>query len=691
MCDADWCRRQPLSAMTSTRRSNRSRYIAGVWSAPRANGRCVIHDTVRHTQSVGESTERGIPAADDELRCGTRYVCHVRIPCFFGQRNALGLIVVALISLGGCRAMAPLTPAIATAPNTPARAPRTPSTPVVVANRDSATRPPRDSATALPQQPQFVEPNSDEITRAVTGMFGDSLLMVRRPVSSPRRGLDSVVVDSTAPDSATDDGDSDAPTWDIDVRSYETHERVARYVKLFTQTGRAGFQTRLSRGTRYEPMIRSKLRDAGMPEDLYFLPLIESGYEVNAYSRAAAVGMWQFMTSTGKEVGLTIDWWVDERRDPVKSTDAAIRFLRDLQEQFGSLYLAAAAYNGGPGRVSRGLKRFADELEGTDGEDRFFALAEQSFLPSDTKNYVPQIIAAALAGKSPQRYGMAVDTLPPLRYDSLWVAAGVPLASVAKAADIAPKDIAELNPHILRGVTPPAYGWWVRVPEGVQRRTEVRLAQLPASDRVAFTATSTRSKETVTALASRMGVSSRAVTQFNPGLRTGRRGRLVAGQKVRIPTAATLATFRDVPDPSIERYGGVTRSASSSGPGSARAPAARIHIVKRGEVLGRIALRYGTTVARLKSLNGMRRDRLFAGQALLVSAGSRPASASAGKASVKSRATKSVVVAGKKRPAASPAKKGAGKAAAKSGGRKAPPKKAPPKKPAANKRPAPRR
>jgi membrane-bound lytic murein transglycosylase D len=412
-----------------------------------------------------------------------------------------------------------------------------------------------------------------------------------------------------------------------------------------------------------------------MPEDLYFLPLIESGYEVNAYSRAAAVGMWQFMTSTGKEVGLKIDWWVDERRDPVKSTDAAIRFLRDLQEQFGSLYLAAAAYNGGPGRVSRGLKRFADELEGSDGEDRFFALAEQSFLPSDTKNYVPQIIAAALAGKSPQRFGMTVDTLPPLSYDSLWVDAGVPLTTVAKAADVQPKEIAELNPHILRGVTPPSYGWWVRVPQGAHRRTEVRLAQLPSSEREGFAATTTRAKETIAALAARTGVSSRAVLQFNPGLRTGRRGRLVVGQRIRVPTAATLATFRDVPDPSIERYGGVTRSASASGSSSGAAPA-RIHIVKRGEVLGRIALRYGTTVARLKSLNGMRRDRVFAGQALIVSAGSRPAKASA----ATTKRAKAGAAKGGKRTVASAKKATGKKSAAKPRAKKAAPKKAPAKK-----------
>ena len=114
-------------------------------------------------------------------------------------------------------------------------------------------------------------------------------------------------------------------------------------------------------------MIRAKMREGGLPEDMYYLGLVESGWDPNAYSRAAAVGMWQFMTTTARDMGMRVDWWVDERRDPVSSTTAAVRFIKDLKEQFGSLYLAAAAYNGGPGRVARGLSRYADDLEGTSG------------------------------------------------------------------------------------------------------------------------------------------------------------------------------------------------------------------------------------------------------------------------------------------------------------------------------------
>jgi membrane-bound lytic murein transglycosylase D len=145
--------------------------------------------------------------------------------------------------------------------------------------------------------------------------------------------------DSVAPDDGEEPhggGDvAEEPTWDIDVRSYETHKRVEYYVERFRGPIRQTFSEWLSRGTRYETMIRGKLQAAGLPSDLTYLALIESGYNPHAYSRAAAVGMWQMMTATARGVGLRVDWWVDERRDPVRSTDAAIRFLNHLHEQFG--------------------------------------------------------------------------------------------------------------------------------------------------------------------------------------------------------------------------------------------------------------------------------------------------------------------------------------------------------------------
>src|SRR4051812_38827471 len=256
------------------------------------------------------------------------------------------------------------------------------------------------------------------------------------------------------------------PTWDMDVRTYETQERVAHYVTMFTGKSKDRIAAQLERGTRYEPMIRAKMRAGGLPEDMYYLALIESGFNNNAYSRAAAVGMWQFMTSTARGMGMRVDWWVDERRDPVKSTWAAVRFIKGMRDQFGSLYLAAAAYNGGPGRVARGLARYADDLENTQGEDAFFVLAEKDYLKNETREYVPQLIAAALIAKEPKRYGMTLHPREPFAYDSVKVPASTPLVVIAKAAGSSIPEIRDLNPHLLRGMTPPRTTFLVRIPPG---------------------------------------------------------------------------------------------------------------------------------------------------------------------------------------------------------------------------------
>lgn len=481
---------------------------------------------------------------------------------------------------------------------------------------------------------------SNEVAKTVAGVFGDTASIAPLIDAIPTVG----------------------PTWDIDVRSYEGQERVAFYVNLFTQGSRNRFQERLHQGTRYEPMIRAKLRAGGIPEDMTYLAMVESGYDPNAYSSAAAVGMWQFMSSTARDVGLRVDWWVDERRDPARATDAAIRFLRDLQNQFGSLYLAAAAYNGGPGRVSRGLTRFAEEMEGAAGEDRFFALAEHDYLRSETKNYVPQIIAAALVGKEPVRYGFAYDTLPEYLYDSVEVAAGTPLKAVATASGSDLTAIRELNPAILRGMVPPTGPMWLRVPQNLMiAASEIpgAIAALPDDERTGYNTVKTTGTESAASVAAKAGITTKQLGLYNPGgLKSTKKGKLVAGQSVRVPTPITVAAAANVPDPSIERYGSSTVAATKGG---------SVHIVKRGESLGRIAARYGTTVARLKSLNGMRGEKVVAGQAIRVKAttvaskSSGTKSAAAKSSTSKSGASKSVASKSKASAKSSGARKVAAK------------------------------
>ena len=414
----------------------------------------------------------------------------------------------------------------------------------------------------------------------------------------------------------------------MDVRSYESQERVAHYVGLFTGRAKERIRERLEKGTRYEPMIRAKMKAGGVPEDMYYLALVESGFDNNAYSRAAAVGMWQFMTSTAKGMGMRVDWWVDERRDPVKSTSAAVRFIKDLKEQFGSLYLAAAAYNGGPGRIARGMTRYADDLDNTQGEDAFFVLAEKDYLKNETREYVPQLIAAALIAKAPTRYGMELHPLEPFAYDSVRVPASTPLAAIAKAAGTSISAVVDLNPHLLRGMTPPRDEYQVRIPTGKRAAFDSAFAELPKSDRVATHVVESKKGDTVARLADAHGVSESAVVGFNPNLRRLKSGRLAPGQAILIPTAAVASAALRVPDPSIEKYPKSTKRM-------------KVHAVKKGETIGTIAKKYGTSSDRIMKLNGLKKPMIFPGQSLIVSGSSSKAKAKAGKSAKVAKSGKS--------------------------------------------------
>jgi membrane-bound lytic murein transglycosylase D len=397
-------------------------------------------------------------------------------------------------------------------------------------------------------------------------------------------------------------------------------------VNRFTGSSKAYIADRLSEGTRYESMIRDAMRAGGIPEDMYYLALVESGFDPNAYSRAAAVGMWQFMSSTARGMGLRVDWWVDERRDPVRSTRAAVRFLGGLREQFGSIYLAAAAYNGGPGRIARGLTRYADDLDGMAGDDLFFALAEKQYLRNETREYVPQIIAAALIAKEPSKYGMSIPSRPAYAYDSVRVPALTSLASVASAAGVSTKEVKELNPQILRGMAPPRDSATLRIPVGTATRFDSAFAAIPDSLRRGAKTVRTKGSETAEKLAAMTKVQPRRIPEFNKGLKRTKSGKYLAGQVVYVPSVEAVEAATSVPDPSIERYG----SYSTTG----------THIVRKGENLGSIAKKYRTTTATLMRINGLKKSLIFAGQEILVSGTKPRASKKSSRATARTSARK---------------------------------------------------
>jgi membrane-bound lytic murein transglycosylase D len=248
--------------------------------------------------------------------------------------------------------------------------------------------------------------------------------------------------------------------WDLPV---VWNSSVSRFVNLFSGEQSDRMALYLKRSGRYEGMIRAKLRERGMPEDLLYLSMIESGFNPNARSRAQAVGLWQFMAGTARDYGLRVDSYVDERRDPEKSTDAALRYLQDLHRQFGSWNLAAAAYNTGEVRVSRAMRATTGSQKGK--ETDFWKI--RRLLPSDTREYVPLIYAAALVGKDPEKYGLgSVERWLPVATDTVSVPGGTDLGEVAKAVGTTESDLRSLNPQLLRGMTPPGKPYPVQIPDG---------------------------------------------------------------------------------------------------------------------------------------------------------------------------------------------------------------------------------
>ena len=410
-------------------------------------------------------------------------------------------------------------------------------------------------------------------------------------------------------------------TYDIDVETYGAHARVQYYLDFFQGPARDRFSIWLQRMPRYEPMIRTTLRTYGVPEDMVYLALIESGYSNTAVSRARATGMWQFMKGTGKLYGLRIDSWIDERRDPVRATDAAARHLADLRDRFGSMYLAAAAYNAGAGKVGRGLRRLPDEDEEEEEnpDATFFRLYDTRFLRRETKDYVPKLIAAALIAKQPEKYGFARATgIPALGYDSIIVTNSTGLDVIARLADTSVAFIREMNPQYLRMVTPPRTSAVLRLPEGAGALVVARYGALAESERVNLVEHVVTRGQTLTAIARLYRVTTSQVSAANPGVRLTR---LRTGTHLAIPTSYIPPTL-----------GSSEAPASSGSAGSATLR----HRVLRGESLSTIASHYRTTIDRLRALNAMNRgDVLKAGQVIRVPAPGRtaatPASTSGGR------------------------------------------------------------
>ncbi|TVP53756.1 MAG: hypothetical protein EA351_14565 [Gemmatimonadales bacterium] len=254
----------------------------------------------------------------------------------------------------------------------------------------------------------------------------------------------------------------------------EVNERVERWVNRFLNQDREGFEEYLVREGLYGAMIRDKLRSRDMPEQLLYLAMIESGFSPAATSPVAASGIWQFMGATARGYGLVVDGWVDERRDPVRATDAALDYLEELYAEFGSWYLAAAAYNAGPARVQQAMRQSGVSAE-TD-EAVYWTIIDR--LPRETREYVPKILAAALLAEQAEHFGFDVEQSLPYLFDRVVVPGGIALSEIAASLELPTSLLREMNPHLIRGATPPGRSVLVRVPVGESQRVVASLSRL---------------------------------------------------------------------------------------------------------------------------------------------------------------------------------------------------------------------
>ncbi|HET9440482.1 MAG TPA: lytic transglycosylase domain-containing protein [Longimicrobiales bacterium] len=248
-------------------------------------------------------------------------------------------------------------------------------------------------------------------------------------------------------------------TWDIQETK---NDKVDFFIDFLRLDNRDKTKLWLERLGKYGPMIQKKLAERGMPQDLIWLATIESGLDPNAYSKADAAGMWQFIEETGERHGLEVSQYVDERRDPIASTDAALDYLKKLNDRFeGSWYLAAAGYNTGENRVERIVR---EQAGGRFGDESVYWEISGN-LPKETRDYVPVMLAMGHIGKDPAKYGFAdLEPQQPLQFEELKVAGGTSLSDVAKTVGVEPEVIYELNPHLIKKMTPPNREWSVRIP-----------------------------------------------------------------------------------------------------------------------------------------------------------------------------------------------------------------------------------
>lgn len=401
--------------------------------------------------------------------------------------------------------------------------------------------------------------------------------------------------------------DLQATVHDIDI---PLNKKVLSFVQLFTGRLKGYLEEGLSRGARYLPMIQEVFRAEGLPLDLAYVPLIESAFKPNALSRAKAKGIWQFMQGTALENGLKHDWYIDERSDPEKATYAAARYLKTLHKMFdGDWHLALASYNGGPGRVQRAMRR--------SGKKDFWSLtATTRYLPRETRDYVPLILAAVIIARNPAQYGMTIEPLDAPDYEVVSLPSAVDLRRVAEWAGVPVQAIHDLNPELRRWTTPlRATDYELKVPAGTADLVTAALAATAPEELAPLNRHTVKKGETLLSIARKLKVSRVDLAEANY-LRTN--AKLKAGEELIIPRAPTLLLATRAAEPGGDAPDAVLASNTLPVEPEAAEPTRLVHRVKRGETLFSIARIYRTTVDALQRWNRIRGSAIQVGQRLTI-------------------------------------------------------------------------
>jgi len=389
--------------------------------------------------------------------------------------------------------------------------------------------------------------------------------------------------------------DVDLPQADIPLT---LNSKVEYFLAYFQTSGKQSFSRWLSRSSRYIPMMKEILKREGMPEDLVFVAMIESGFHLNARSVANAVGPWQFISGTGRRYALRIDQWIDERKDPLKATIAAAMYLKELSGMFnGDWYLAAAGYNAGENKILRAINMY--------NTNDFWELSRGSYLKRETKEYVPKLLAAAIIAKDPAHYGFSdVAYLPPVEFDTVRISSRTDLELVAKLTGVTYETVKELNPALRHWCTPPNYpDFELKIPKGTAQQFEEAYSKIPEEQRftekVLYSRYHARKKESLNSVASRFDTTSDELAKLN-GISEKSH---IAGKTLVVPIRQTVDFINE----------GRSDSRAS------RNSYAKYYTVKKGDTLLSLARRFNVSSRLLSAWNNLKqRVALKPGRRIII-------------------------------------------------------------------------